>query len=56
MLSIIFIQSPAFGGGAGREPGKASSVSGASASPSLHTIQPTSQQMMSGRESCISFT
>ena len=49
VLSIVFIQSPAYGGGTVREPGKGSSVSGASASPSLHTIQPTSQQIMSGR-------
>ena len=33
-----------------REPGKGSSMSGVSASPSSHTFQPISQQMMSGRE------
>ena len=47
---IIFIQSPACGGGMVREPGKGSSVSGVSASPSSHTFQPTSQQIMSGRK------
>ena len=38
-----FIQSPACSGGTGREPGKGSSVSDVSASPSSHTIQPTHQ-------------
>ena len=56
MLSIIFIQSPACGGGTVIEPGKGSSMSGVSASPSSHTIQPTSQQLMSGRESCTPVT
>ena len=46
---IIFMQSSACGGGAVREPGKGSSVSGVSGSPSSHTVQPTSQQIMSGR-------
>ena len=50
MLSIIFIQSPACGGGTVREPGKGSSVSDVSASPSSHTFQPTSQQIMSSRK------
>ena len=59
MFFIIFIQSTAGSGETVREPrelGKGSIVSGVSASPSSHTVQPTSQQMMSGRESFIPVT